>query len=327
MVKTHKVAVCPSKVTYVTKHSETLLDAALAANIPLGHSCKNGDCGICSAVLLKGLVKDEAGELISSGEFLTCQCKPETDIEIEAEYYPELADIQNKTIPVKVDSFKVLEDVLQIHFRVPPTQKMKYLAGQYINLSYKGVVRAYSIANACGESGEIELHVKKVPNGKMSDLLFNGMRQGMLMHMNGPCGTFFVRDSSAPIIIMVTGTGFAPAKAIIEALIQQQDTRKIFLFWGARYQRGFYNSQPQEWARQLKNFTYIPVLSRPGEGWVGKAGYVQSAVLDAVENLARYQVYACGSPQMIDRAKTLLVEKGLDEKNFYSDAFTAAKDV
>lgn len=327
MDKTHKITIYPSKVSYAAKHSEAVLDAALAANIPLEHSCKNGDCGICSAVLREGVVKNEAGEKISTGKFLTCQCMPETDIEIEAEYYPQLTNIHNKTIPVKVDAFEVLGDVLQIHFRVPPAQKLRYLAGQYINLSYQGVVRAYSIANACEDSGKIELHVKKVPSGKMSELLFNSMRHDTLMHMNGPCGTFFLRNSSAPIIFMVTGTGFAPAKAMIETLISQHDMRKIYLFWGARYERDLYDSQPREWGDRLANFTYVPVLSRSDESWLGKTGYVQSAVLELVDNLAQYQVYACGSPQMIESAKLLLVGAGLNENNFYSDAFTPAKNV
>ncbi|MGS0315291.1 FAD-binding oxidoreductase, partial [Escherichia coli] len=92
--------------------------------------------------------------------------------------------------------------------------KIGFLPGQYINLHYKGVTRSYSIANS-DESNGIELHVRNVPNGQMSSLIFGELQENTLMRIEGPCGTFFIRESDRPIIFLAGGTGFAPVKSMV----------------------------------------------------------------------------------------------------------------
>lgn len=322
----YNIRLKPSDVTFSADSDATVLEAALGNNVNLDYSCKNGDCGSCSASLISGSVKLETGECITSGVFLTCRSFPMEDLQIEAEYHPELAEIPINSIPVKVNDVQfVAEDVLKIKLRSPPASKLKYLAGQYLNLSYRNVVRSYSIANSCGSDGELELHIKRAKNGKMSALLFEDLKDNTLMRINGPIGTFFIREAVAPILFLATGTGFAPVKAMIEEMFEKRTARKIYFFWGARTESGLYSTVPEEWAKENLNFNYIPVLSQPSNSWRGQVGYVQSAVFDSIDNVSNFHVYACGSPNMIEDAKQLLVSKGLNEKDFHSDAFTAAK--
>ena len=216
------------------------------------------------------------------------------------------------------------DSVIQLKFRTPPNADFKYLPGQYINLSYKGVVRPYSIAGTNARNDEIELHVKNYLGGKMSALLFDKLRKDTLMRINGPHGTFFLQESARPLVFLVTGTGFAPVKAILERFLEKSSARNIMLFWGAKTEKDHYMNEPNEWMKEYSQFSYYPVVSQPSSAWKGYSGYVQDVFERMVDNVPDYDVYACGSVNMIDSAKSLLVAKGLDESNFFSDAFLIA---
>ena len=322
----YNITLKPTNVSFDADSNETVLDSALQNNIHLEHSCKNGDCGVCTATIVSGCVQIECGESRDSGEFLTCTSKPLDNLEIEVQYFPELSNIQKRNIPVKIDSCNlVANDVLKLLFRVPPNLKLNYLPGQYVDLSYKEVVRSYSIANAKLENGMIELHVRYVPNGKMSALLFNNLQKNTLMRLYGPHGTFFVRDDSAPIIFLAGGTGYAPIKAMVQGLLKENCQRDIYIYWGVASVDGLYCNAPEVWSNEHENIRYIPVVSGNTKTWKGRVGLVHKAVASDFGDLSEFHVYACGSPVMIDAAKQSFLQKGLKKDRFYSDAFTAAK--
>lgn len=320
------VKIQPSNIQFNAVENVTILESALNSAVILEHSCKNGSCGLCESQLVSGEVISQEGEIFTSGQsFLTCQCKPSSnEITIEAEYYPELAGIIRKVTPCKVSSIDKRAQFAIFKFRLPPTAAFKYLPGQYINLSYQGVTRSYSIANANSKDG-VELHIRRVSDGVMSELLFSDVTVNSLLRMDGPIGTFFVRPDIKPIIFLAGGTGFAPVKSMVESLISQESSRDIFIYWGMNSGQDFYSDLPIEWASNFKNIKYIPVVSGDDHEWSGRKGLVHKAVIEDIPNMFNICVYACGSPQMIAAAKQDFIHAGLLEKNFFSDAFTVSK--
>lgn len=322
----HIIKIFPSSVEFTGKEDESILDSALNAGIHLEHSCKNGDCGICESELLAGTAVDTEGKSYGEGDrILTCNCKPRSSLELKAHYFPELAGQVKRVVPCKVNTAVMAsEDVLKLILRMPPTSKTAYLPGQYINLQYKGVTRSYSIANA-NESDGIELHIRNVPNGQMSGLLFDDLNENTLMRLEGPCGTFFIRHSDRPIIFLAGGTGFAPVKAMVEQLLQNKSKREIYIYWGMPVGKDFYSNLPTEWSNTYTHVHFIPVVSSNDESWSGRKGFVHHAVMDDFSSLESFDIYACGSPLMIDASKKDFIIKNLPVDNFYSDAFTASK--
>ncbi|MGL5672114.1 MAG: FAD-binding oxidoreductase [Plesiomonas shigelloides] len=320
------IKVHPSGVQFDGEENKTLLDSALNSGVVLDHSCKNGSCGLCASKLVLGAVINPEGKMFTSGQtFLTCQCKPSSnEITIEADYYPELTGIIRKVIPCKVLSIEKNANFAILKFRLPPTTEFKYQPGQYVNLSYQGVTRSYSIANADSNDG-IELHIRRVSDGVMSELLFNDISVNSLMRMDGPIGTFFVRPDTKPIIFLAGGTGFAPVKAMVESLIAEKSSRDILIYWGMTSSQDFYSDTPLEWASNFRNIKYIPVVSGDEKYWNGRKGLVHKAVIQDIQDLSNSCVYACGSPQMIAAAKQDFINAGLLEKQFFSDVFTASK--
>jgi len=322
----HLIKIFPADISFSGESEKTLLDAALDAGIHLEHSCKNGSCGVCEAQLLSGEVRDAQESLITAGNnILTCSCHPVGDVSLQATYYPELAGQMKKITPCKVVSAEyVSADVLKLILRFPPTAQINYLPGQYINLQYQGVTRSYSVANADEKQG-IELHIRNVPGGQMSQLVFGGLAANTLMRIEGPCGTFFIRKNDRPVIFIAGGTGFAPVKAMVESLLAEQTQRDIYIYWGMQQEEHFYSSLPQQWSSQYTHIRFIPVVSSDQGEWQGRRGFVHNAVVEDFDNLEDFDVYACGSPVMIEASRKDLMTLGLPAKHFYSDAFTVSK--
>jgi CDP-4-dehydro-6-deoxyglucose reductase len=209
--------------------------------------------------------------------------------------------------------------------RLPPNNTLKILSGQYIDvMGPDNLRRSYSIANYFVQGGKIELHIRKVENGKMSHYWFDNAKANDLLRIEGPHGTFCLRDKpQSKIIFLATGTGMAPIKSLLEDLDQHPellDGKKLSVYWGGRTQDDIY------WQPQMENivFDFFPVLSRADESWKGLRGYVQDQVVHAHAQMQDCVVYACGSPQMIDSANRLFATKGLGARNFLSDAFVSS---
>lgn len=328
---TNRITLYPSQISFDQKVGETILDSAIASGFPFKYSCKKGSCGDCKVTLLSGEVESSdpyriiSEEQKKQGVILSCMSKSTGACNLEAEIIPELAGINRKVVPAKIDSIEFpVEDVAIINFRLPPNSDFKYLPGQYLNLSYLGVQRSYSIANTQDTSTGIELHIRKVPSGIMSGHVFETFKQDMLVRLDGPIGSFFVRETSRPIIFIATGTGFAPVKSMLESLLFNNSDRRIYLYWGVTSEDSYYDEKPNEWASKNSLLTFIPVVSGCNASWDGRRGLVHEAVLEDFSSLEGVDVYASGSPKMIESAWKSFSLKNLPENQFYSDAFVSS---
>lgn len=317
---------------FVAETEETLLDAALRANVILEHSCKTGRCGSCKSQVIAGstlAVMDESGLTPiekSSGWVLTCARSAIDDVQLAVEDLGDFKLSPAKTYPSRIQSLeKLAPDVLKVVLRLPPQQLIDYRAGQYIDvIGPGGIRRSYSVANAPSAEKCIELHIRQVLDGAMSKYWFEQAKPNDLLRLHGPLGTFFLRDvAGLDLILMATGTGMAPIKALLESLKEVSEALKpcaVHVFWGGRISDDLYLN-PAELG-VLCNYT--PVLSRADSEWQGMKGYVQQAVLAANINLAKSRVYACGSSLMINSSRAQFINAGLESKYFYSDAFVSS---
>ncbi|GAB3215017.1 2Fe-2S iron-sulfur cluster-binding protein [Pseudaeromonas pectinilytica] len=320
----------PSGVTFYAEGEQSLLQAAQKNNIVLEHSCGTGQCGACKAKVLAGevefvdtysvLTEDEKAENI----VLTCTSRAKTSVELDAEYYPELASIVKKTLPCKIADMQFpTADVAILRLRVPPTASFNYLPGQYLDLTASGITRSYSIASAAVENNQLELHIRKVVGGQFSEMVFGSFKPEQLLRLHGPHGSFFIRSGDRPLIFLAGGTGFAPVKAMVESLIANHDARPIHIYWGQRTVESIYSELPAQWARDYPHIQAHVVVS-DDETWSGRQGFVHQAVVADFPDMSGVEVYACGSAAMISVAKNAFIQQGLEEKAFHSDAFLPA---
>ncbi len=331
-----QVTIKPSNHHFTVSGDETILDGALREGFNIAYGCRNGACGSCKGKLLDGSV--DYGSYNNSalldaekknGYALFCQATPLTDVVIECREISAIKDIQVRTLPCRVQKLeRAAPDVMMIHLRLPANERLQFLAGQYIDILTKsGLRRSLSIANAPHDDDVLQLHLRNY-GGPFSQYVFNTLKEKDILRLEGPLGTFFLReDSDKPLILLASGTGFAPIKAIIEHVIHKEIQRPMTLYWGCRVRADLYlNDLAESWARE-HGVKYVPVLSDalPEDNWTGRTGFVHRAVMEDFPNMRGHQVYACGAPIVIESAsRDFTGQCQLPADDFFSDAFTAA---
>ena len=337
----HKVTVQPSGHAFDVAEGESVLTAALRQDLVLPYGCRNGACGSCKGKILEGRVdygvyqkKALTDEEKTQGKALFCQAKPLTDLVVEARTIGAAKDIQVKRLPCRVQKLERLaDDVMVLYLRLPANERLQFLAGQFIEFLLKdGSRRSFSMGNAPHDDELIQLHVRHVAGGQFTEHVFAKMKERDILRLEGPLGTFFLREDSAkPIVFVASGTGFAPIKSIIEHALRKGVSRPMVLYWGGRRPKDLYmNELPQKWAAEYpQQFRYVPVISDafPEDQWSGRTGFVHRAVMQDFPDLSGHQVYACGAPIVIDSARRdFSAQCGLPPDEFYADSFITEAD-
>jgi CDP-4-dehydro-6-deoxyglucose reductase, E3 len=339
------VTVQPSAKSFSAEPDQTILEAALAAGIVIPYGCKNGACGSCKGKVVSGEIAQgphQASSLSAAeqaeGKALFCCAKACSNLEIEARVIQTAGDFPLKKLPCRVASVeRAADDVVILKLQLPATERLQYLAGQYVEIILRdGTRRSYSMAGAPGVSEHLELHLRHLPGGKFTDAVFGvsgpATKEKDIMRFEGPMGTFFLReDSTKPMVMIASGTGFAPIKALMELIQAKGIARPITLYWGGRRPKDLYlNALCEEWATRLPFFTYVPVVSDAiaEDAWTGRTGFVHKAVVADFPDLSGHQVYACGAPIVIESAqRELIAQCSLPEDEFYADSFISEADI
>ncbi len=337
------VTLQPSGRSFSVGRDEAILAAAIRQGIGLPYGCRDGACGSCKCKLLEGRVIHGAHQLQAlslaeeeAGYTLTCCAAPQTDVVLEARTVVGADDMPVRKMPARVISIdRPAPDVALVKLQLPANEALRYHAGQYIDVLLRdGTRRSYSMANAPHTQGDkpwIELHIRHLLGGVFSDQVFGTLKAKDILRLEGPFGSFFLREESPkPIVLLASGTGFAPIKAIVEQIQFKGSTCPVTLYWGCRTRADLYlHDWALEAASNIPSLRYVPVLSDAlaSDEWTGRTGFVHQAVMADIPDLSGHQVYACGAPVMVESAQRDFTERcGLPPDEFYSDAFYSAAD-
>ena len=332
------VTIHPSEHQFYVEENESILDAAMRQNIDLPYGCRGGACGCCAGFIVKGDVyyDDEPialdDDMKANKQALFCMAKTNSDLEISIEEIAELSQIQVKTLACHVSSKnRLCHDVISLQLSLDNNERLQYLAGQYIEFILEdGKRRAFSISNAPHKDNFLELHIRHVDGGIFTDFLFESMPENSSLQMQGPLGSFYLREArNRPIIMMGGGTGFGPIKAMIEHIEHVGFDQKIYLFMGVRALRDLYmNDMVTQWIAKNPNLTFTPVLSEPMEEdhWNDEIGFVHQAVAKQFIDLSGFDIYMSGPPPMVNAAVDVFIQQNAKKENMFSDAFEYSAD-
>ena len=322
----------PGNQVITARFDETLLDAGLRQEIALPYECRNGGCGLCKCTVARGRVDPgiyqsdalSASEL-AAGKVLLCCATALEDVEINVDPAAQVASIREHLARV-VMMEKLNHDVMRVVLRLIDGQQLSFKAGQYINILLPdGQRRAFSFANPPHQAHVIELQIRRVDGGLFTTHVFEQMKPGDEVRFEGPLGDFTLTESTRPIVFVAGATGFAPVKSMVEDAFHRGVQRPIYVYWGVRRLNDLYLPQlPLAWAREHKNFHFIPVLSEaaPEDNWQGRTGLVHEAILQDFPDLQGHEIYACGSVRMVEALFPLAKQQGAEDGICFSDAFT-----
>ena len=336
----YSVTIEPSGRNFTMEGDETVLMAGIRQNVALPYGCKDGACGSCKCKKISGTVvhrnhqaKALTADEEAAGYVLTCCATPQSDLVLESRQVTQAGAIPIRKMPTRISKLaRLSDDVMVMQLQLPANDTFTYKPGQYIEFILRdGARRSYSMANAPQADVGVELHIRHMPGGKFTDLVFGSMKEKEILRIEGPFGSFFLREDSAkPIILLASGTGFAPIKALIEQMQQQGIARPATLYWGGRRPTDLYlDAWVQDKLQSMPNLRYVPVVSdaQLADAWTGRTGFVHQAVLQDHADLSGYQVYACGAPVVVDSARRdFCASADLPEDEFFADAFTSEAD-
>ncbi len=345
----YEVRIEPHGRTLRVRAGQPVLEAALAAGLNLPHSCKSGHCSSCRARLRAGEITYYQGRPLGltdteeqSGYVLLCQARPRTDLVLEARLIASVDEVEIKTLPCRIERTRLLaSDVLQVWLRLPVVETLRFQPGQYLDVLLEGGRRrSFSIASPPHDSELIELHVRHVPGGVLTERLFQAAsssasapdspRPGALLRIEGPFGQFTYRPGSAPVLMIAGGTGFAPLKSMLRYILESGGSveRDVHLYWGARRIPDLYEEAlVTEWARRYPRLRFTAVLSEgsdTGDGSHRRRGWVHEAVLADHPDLRAFEVYAAGPPGLIEAIRASFPRHGLMPERLHFDSFDYA---
>lgn len=322
------IHIADTDVRFPCDPGQNILDAALKAGIEMPYSCRKGVCGNCAGGVRAGEVHCPRSEVTPAGQVLYCQCVPQGDLEIVPEAWHRFDPAARKTFTVKVfRNTLAAPDISVLQLRLAAGQRARFKAGQYLQVALPdGSRRSYSMANPPHESDTIHLHIRHVPGGQFTQIV-PALKSGDTLQVELPFGNFELReDSTAPMLCVVGGTGFAPVKSLLDDMAKKGIRRPVTLVWGGRDRDGIYlPAAVQRWQKLWPDFSFVPAVADAGDAQAlgGFHGRVDDAVRAlSPASLAGHEVYCCGSPGMVAAVRKACVEeRGLDAHHFFSDVF------
>ncbi|MDR3099940.1 MAG: 2Fe-2S iron-sulfur cluster binding domain-containing protein [Paraburkholderia sp.] len=310
--------------------TETVLEAARRAGVALPSECEFGGCGTCRVKLVQGRVQyDEpplalSPEEAGAGYALMCQARALADLAISTERLLDAPAPARRCNATVLGTQALSRDVTRLMLACEDGAPFVFRPGQYLNvLLGEAGARSFSMASQPG-SGEIELHIRRIDGGYFTETLLGSLHPGDTLEVEAPLGGFgYHEEDYRPIVMAATGTGIAPLRSMLAAMMAAGDAPPIELYWGARTEQDLYlHDEFTQLAGRTEDFRYVPVLSRAGATWAGARGHVQDAVLAAHDDLAGHALYLCGSPAMIDDARRAFMARGASVRYLYADSFT-----
>ncbi len=338
----HEITLLPFGITFACEEDESILDASIRQGIQLRYGCKHGGCGSCKAQIADGEVDVEEASTFAlmdyeraQGLALLCSAYPLSDISIALADDYEEADLHGG-IPVGDfraqvrDVTELTHDITHLALTVTDPSPMEFRAGQYVEINVPGSDewRAFSMANAPSDAGQLDLVLKILPDGLFSQHVASAIRSGDQLDLRGPFGQFVLTEGTAPIVMVAGGSGMAPIWAMLEQLVAEGSKRPVTFFYGARSVRDlFWTRKIEALGAELPEFTYVPAISdpRPEDEWSGEVGLVTEVVDRRCESLRGSEAYLCGPPAMIDAAIDVLRGKGLFSTRIRFDKFVSSE--
>jgi benzoate/toluate 1,2-dioxygenase reductase component len=339
-VSTHQVALAfeDGVTRFINcREDQTVADASYRQRINIPLDCRDGACGTCKALCESGqfdggtyiddaLSADEA----AAGYVLPCSMKPRSDLVLQIASTSEVAKTQAATYTGRlVELQRLSATTVRFGVEIPDRRQLAFLPGQYVNIAVPGispegtVTRSYSFSNAPHED-RLTFLVKLTPGGAMSGYLADRAAVGDEITFTGPHGSFFLRETDRPVLLLAGGTGLAPILAMLRKMRTEGSHCKCHLIYGVSTDADLVELDTlAEVAAGLTGFSWDYCVSDPASAAANK-GFVMSLMRPEQMYDGDVAIYLCGPPPMVEAVRKHVAEAGIEPTGFYYEKFALA---
>ena len=317
--------------------SETVADASYKARINIPLDCRDGACGTCKSLCESGdfdggdYIDDALTEAeAAAGYCLPCQMVPRSDLVVQIPTTSDVAKTTAATHPATVTAVtRLAEGAFALSVELDDRRALAFLPGQYVNVSVPGTdqVRSYSFSTG-PDDDRLSFLIKYAPGGAMSEYLAQRCAVGDRLDLTGPMGSFFLRESPRPLLLLAGGTGLAPVLSILETLaVAGAGDRPVHLVYGtSRDADVVYTDLLDDYLTRLPGMTWDLIVSDPATAYPN-SGYVTGLIRPEHLHGGEADIYLCGPPPMVESVRTFLDDEGLEVTHFYYEKFTPATGI
>lgn len=313
--------------------NDVLLRGGLREGLGIPYECNAGGCGTCKIEVLSGEVENlwaDAPGLSDrdkrKGRLLACQCRPKSDcvikLRLDEQCVPKIIPKQKK-VTLK-HAHLVTHDILEVHFQ--SDEPAQFIPGQYALIWVnQELLRAYSMSNLPNDDGLWVFQIRRVPDGKMTNLLFDEqLREKADIQIDGPYGLAHLQEKPRPIVCVAGGSGLAPMLAIARgvAVNPHLQHQKVWFFHGGREQRDlFTENQLRDWTELGERLNYVPATSSELIEGI-RSGFIHEVIQDVLgEQLLEHEIYCAGPPPMVKSIEQMAHQAGIPQQQIHFDRF------
>ena len=315
------------------RDDQTVADASYRQRINIPLDCRDGACGTCKAFCESGefepgtyisdaLTDDEA----AAGYVLPCSMKPRTDLVLQIASTSAVAKTQPNTYSgTLVELERLSTTTVRISVEIPNRNELAFLAGQYVNIAVPDteVTRSYSFSNA-PDDPLLSFLVKLTPGGAMSTFLTDRAAVGDHISFTGPHGSFFLRETDRPVLLLAGGTGLAPILSILRKMRTEANHRQAHLIYGVSTDADVVELDTlAEIASGLAHFTWNYCVADPATS-AANTGYVMRLLAPEHLHDGDVAIYLCGPPPMVESVRKHIADGGVTPTGFYYEKFALA---
>jgi len=233
-------------------------------------------------------------------------------------------------------------DALVVTLEKPEGKVFNYKAGQYLTFKVfiqgKQHRRAYSLCSSPNLDSDLQVCIKKVPNGLVSNFVSQTWHKGDTIEVLPPNGNFCVETEPNRLhhyILIAGGSGITPIFSILRTVLDQEHFAFVTLIYANINENSIIFGK---WIDNLQlkhkdRFSVHHILENPigyWQGLIGRIGNDESFKL-LKEVIERHNlessIYLCGPSGMMETTKQLLEKLKYPKENIFTESFGATKEI
>lgn len=317
-----QVRILPSGNTFISEGNSNLLESGLRAGLALGYGCSNGNCGECLAKIVSGDVEKIKHhdyhihpEKQASGHVLMCCNSAVSDVVLEAPEALSASEIPQQQLTAKVKDITIVnDDVALLHLKTPRTNRLRFLAGQYVQLGGNNMpVANVSVGSCPCDDMNLHFHIPRVTGNEFSDHVFNRLKKGDGIEVIGPKGNFVLNeDSPRSLVFIAWHTGFGPIRSLIEHAMALDIAEAMHLVWITADKKDRYlDNLCRSWDDALDDFNYVPVDIEISNNKFDINNILFNVLNDIPGNLNHYDFYVSGNQSLMEFSNKIPINQDL----------------